>query len=234
LETFAIAYESGQSYPPSFALAFPDLKKTKILRLNLQTSVEEEIAVNLEEILKSGDCSKDIWLQWGDIIEIPEADHRINESWNGFSKELLESLPNCLARKVTVAFKGETKTVSLLPTLKIIGGSGIGAQEVRFYALEKATFWLNPVVYNSGLLRTSSDPDRVKVRRIDPVSKETKEMIFNSRMGPLGDLWLCDGDQIEIPERDLNVPSATSGSSRSVPTRPLKLPANPNLPVPPN
>ena len=39
-----------------------------------------EIAVNLEEIFTTGDCSKDVPLEWGDVVQIPQLHHLLNEA----------------------------------------------------------------------------------------------------------------------------------------------------------
>ncbi len=67
--------------PPGFA--FPDFAHVTISRLqkNGRTNM---IRVDLESVLQSGERSKDIPLEWGDIAaEIPEADHNVNEIWPG-------------------------------------------------------------------------------------------------------------------------------------------------------
>jgi cell division septal protein FtsQ len=56
------------------------------------------------------------------------------------------------------------------------------------------------------VLRVSSDLSRVKVRRIDPVTKKLREMQFDyaSSRQPYEartDLFLRDGDVVEVPEK---------------------------------
>ena len=51
----------------------------------------------------------------GDIVEIPEADHRVNESWQGLSEEAKTALENCLMRKVEIIVNGFTNTVIISP-----------------------------------------------------------------------------------------------------------------------
>ncbi|MDQ6631887.1 MAG: ankyrin repeat domain-containing protein, partial [Verrucomicrobiota bacterium] len=204
LEAFAQG-NAGQN------IIFPDLTKVEIHRLNSKTSAEEKIPVNLEEILKSGDCAKDIWLQWGDVIEIPETDYKLEENWKGFPQEILEMLPKCLSRKVSVSVKGETKPISLEPKMQVVASSPQGVNIVtgqpvelqKWWGVRGLDFWLNNVVSNSGLLRTSSDKTHVKVTHIDPVTKKSEELVFNLEK-PSGqtDLWLRDGDVIEIPEKN--------------------------------
>ena len=40
------------------------------------------------------------------------------------------------------------------------------------------------------------------VKRADPITKEKQELLFNlDKVEPRTDLWLRDGDVIEIPEK---------------------------------
>ncbi len=203
LETFGLAYRGGginvqlgsQPYLP-----FPNLTKVKIHRL--EEKGERDIPVDLEAILKSGDCTKDIWLEWGDVIEFPEADHKVNEKWNGFPKELLEMLPKCLARNVSISVKGETKAITIAPKLRTLVSSSQNGQPIEWWGADGFFFWLDNVVSSSGLLRTSSDRTRVKVKRVNPETKQSQEMIFNlEKPDPQSNLWLREGDAIEISEK---------------------------------
>src|SRR5262249_36607287 len=62
-------------------LRFPDFKHVVIHRP--AGSGWKEVSADVAAILNSGDCSRDVWLEWGDVVEIPETDHPINESWLG-------------------------------------------------------------------------------------------------------------------------------------------------------
>ena len=67
---------------------------------------------------------------------------------------------------------------------------------------ELTTFWLYQVVTGANVLRASSDLSRVKVTRRDPAPQQPQEMVFNlEKPDPRNDLWLRDGDVIEIPEK---------------------------------
>ena len=59
-------------------------------------------------MFKSADCSKNVTLQWGDIVEIPEADHNVNDTWTGLSDDAGETLRQCLASTVAIMVKGRT------------------------------------------------------------------------------------------------------------------------------
>lgn len=67
LELIAETYQS-QGYG---AVPFPDFARLVINRLGTNRA-KSEINVNLDEIFSSGDCSRDLTLQWGDVVQIPQ------------------------------------------------------------------------------------------------------------------------------------------------------------------
>ncbi len=187
------------------------------------------LTVDLAAVFASGDCSKDVPLKWGDIVEIPEMDHKVNEKWFELSKEAKTTLENCLLRKVEIIVNGFTNTVIL--SLGLLSADSV-AQSAQAkwgelpHAIVRSHFWLQQVVNESDVVRTSSDLTRVKVRRTDSATNQPEEATFdleqvNSNNGadnghvqvgrgatfdpephiPSNDLWLRNGDVIEIPEK---------------------------------
>ena len=63
-------------------------------------------------------------------------------------------------------------------------------------------FRLREVLIHSARLLSTSDLTRVKVRRVDPATGRPREWVFNEQdVDPVNDLWLQDGDVIEVPEK---------------------------------
>ena len=166
--------------------------------------------------------------------------------------------PKCLAIRAAIVVKGHTNWVSLNPYwysefgqggplqlfraapptppgVRIFDNrsylsSGIpGREDEHGEVVELSSFWLYGVVHGANVILTSSDLSRVKVRRVDPTSGKTAEMIFDLNQEikemaaappsptPPGvgaqtaifqqepkvtDLRLRDGDIIEIPEKE--------------------------------
>lgn len=50
------------------------------------------------------------------------------------------------------------------------------------------------------ILRSSSDLSRLELKRIDPVTKKSLKVWVEPKSGP-DDLWLRDGDVIEVPDK---------------------------------
>ena len=165
----------------------------------------------MDAILRSGECSHDVWLEWGDLVDIPEHDHPINEQWTGLPSEIGDALRKCLERKITIVVKGESTTIKLIPSPRTAPQVGVFAQAVQVLPpagtpppkrTSLTTSRLREAIYDAGVLRASSDVTRVTVKRTDPISKEKLELLFNlEKVDPQADLWLRDGDVIEVPDK---------------------------------
>ena len=193
----------GDGYDPgSFflkfghSLPFPDLARLRIRRPAPDGKSWQEQAVDLTPVLGPGECSKDVRLRWGDVVDVPEADHRLSQVWAGFPTTELANLKQCLTRQVEVVIKGQTTNITLAPSI-IIGEGG-----KRSTLRPDTSFWILPALRASGLLLASSDISRVKLTRRDPVTGQSREWVVDcgdSNNPPA--LWLRDGDRIEVPEK---------------------------------
>lgn len=179
-------------------LAFPDLSRIKVRRPLMSGRLSwQEQTVDLLPLVNEGDCSKDMAVEWGDVVEIPEADHLLNASWEGFTYEQCEKMAKCLRRTVKVIVKGRTNDLVLSMDVK---------PQPQFASqgpviVPNSPFWIAPVLRASNLLLASSDLTRVKVsRRLGngPVQTWTVDCSGNGRTP---DVWLNDGDVIEVPDR---------------------------------
>lgn len=210
-EFIAIAFQVSDN-----SLRFPDLEHVTIERLQGTNLQPKAISVNLQELIRSGDCSKDIWLEWGDRVFLPEKDHGLNEKWSGLGEETWALLDQCLTRRVTVLVKQETNMVTLSLRAK---PRTVGSQKAL-----TSNFRLKEVVLNANVLRASSDTTRIEVIRERHEPPATNEWSFdlaqidypqkNSNIVTMSppsrspvvlayqhDLWLRDGDVIVIPEK---------------------------------
>jgi ankyrin repeat protein len=207
-------------------LPFPDFARLRIRRPapNLKSWLDQ--TVDLRPVLESGDCSKDVPLRWGDVVEIPEADHPLNEKWPGFSAVELANLKKCLTRQVEIVISGQATNITLAPQISGVGnekeaasaGSATGMSEdagiiarmmarrggrpTEPFIVAHTPFWLKPVLLQSRLVLTSSDLRHVKVTRHDAASGQERQWVVDcSEASPAPDLWLCNGDKIEVPEK---------------------------------
>jgi ankyrin repeat protein len=178
----------------NYALGYPDLAHVRLRRAGADLKSWQSSPIDLASAIRSGDCSKDPTLAWGDVIEVPELDHPLNESWHGFSAAELDTLQKCLSRQVRVVIKGAETSITLSPSARAAGN----AMQVE----TGASFWIKPVLLNSKLLLASSDLSRVKVTRTDVGTGQKHEWSVDCSESSLApDLWLRDGDLIEVPEK---------------------------------
>jgi ankyrin repeat protein/N-acetylneuraminic acid mutarotase len=205
-------------------LPFPDLAHLRIRRPGPDLKTWKEQVVDLRPVLESGDCSKDVRLEWGDVVEIPEADHPLNERWPGFSRTELANLKKCLTRQVEIVINGQATNIALAPPISILV-SGVPGNPPREPSIVAHTpFWLQTVLLQSKLVLTSSDLSRVKVTRLDAASGQAREWVVDCSQANLSpDFWLRDGDKIEVPEK------ANSASAEEATTA---LPSAPGIALP--
>jgi len=193
------------------SLPFPDLTRLQIHRPTADQKTNQEITVNLGSSLQSGDCSHDVPLAWGDVVEIPETDHALKEAWPGFSNLELKNLRKCLTRHITIIVKSQTNIITLAPKIILEGDlvpmpNGGNFSPGSTTITSATPFWLSPVLLQSQLVLTSSDLSRVQVTRPDPATGKTRTCTvdctgISQNQFSDSDLWLRDGDIIEIPEK---------------------------------
>ncbi|PWU20664.1 MAG: hypothetical protein C5B50_03420 [Verrucomicrobia bacterium] len=185
-----------------FSLPWPDFSKITIHRPDRATpGKEKDIHVDLMTSTNTFDCTKDMWLEFGDIVEIPEREHTLTESSAFFRQEPVadsrrpglnvmqeQSPKKCIEKKVKVVVRGREIEITLgwMPLL----GNLLGTEQAR------------------SLLNSSSDFYKVKVRREDPLTHQTKQFTVNVRDAWdnhvsyfTNDLWLRDGDIVEVPDK---------------------------------
>ncbi|HVR34542.1 MAG TPA: ankyrin repeat domain-containing protein [Methylomirabilota bacterium] len=221
LETVAFAFYTDSS------LTFPDFSDVTVSRFDAAQGNTERIPINLEQRIQSGNSGgDDRWMEWGDIVEIPEADHPIGgEAWPGFDEPVRSFLQTCLEREITLAvgdnrtsFKAAIPGSAFTPHWRmfLLSPADFSRRMIRgspFYAtlmsmvsrgqFDLFHFRLRPVVKHTGLLKTSSDLSQVKVTRTDPETGEKKQVVFDltEEVAWHNDLWLRDGDVIEVPDK---------------------------------
>ncbi|MEW6305166.1 MAG: ankyrin repeat domain-containing protein [Verrucomicrobiota bacterium] len=212
-----VAFRRGETSHNRFTLweliavwpqSFPDLRNVTINRLPEGTFEPRELKINLESALMSGDCSENLWLEWGDIVTIPELDHQINAIWSGYAaEEIVNTLRTCLTRKVQISIKGQTRELTLAPEIRPVRapgppGPGRAPGNPSAWQISQPNFCLKHVINEAHVLRVSSDQSRIKVKRTDADGR-IREMLFDlSKTDPQTDLWLRDGDLIEIPDKE--------------------------------
>ena len=177
-------------------LSFSDLSRVVVLRPDASGTKTKQIEVNLLNATNSLDYTKDMPLEFGDVVEIPERGHTLAEKdiWTGEQMQKLAGHFREQAGDVRLAAGGQAVQVPLkdfVPVYAYLGN-----------ALKSS------VAQN--VLTSGSDLSRVKVTRHDLKTKKTDEWILDcSQMNPANgypyfncpDLLLRDGDVIAVPEK---------------------------------
>jgi ankyrin repeat protein len=227
LETILNFYASSQSYSVpqgnntwanyslNSMLPFPDLTRVVIVRPSHGSTNETRITANLANGTNGIDFSKDVPLEFGDVVELPERDHSLGENAVGLTDNQRTALEDYVKGHVRLVVHGQQVEIPI---------NRLG----NFATLDAV---LNHPEARKFLL-ASSDLARVKVIRQDPKTGKSREWIldctpppetspaygggtFAQRLQAItnrgsnnagqstagSDLWLRDGDVIEVPEK---------------------------------
>jgi hypothetical protein len=173
-------------------LQFPAFTQIKIHRPDpAKPGAQKELAVNPTITPTAFDCAKDLPLEFGDVVEIPEREHALTEAANYLpSGALWDTIRKCLTRNVKFAVRDQTVVISL---------GGYNSDSYLSSALQRQEV--------QNILRSSSDFSHVHIKRTDPETKKVSEFtadvqaIWAGKTSRGDDLWLRDGDVIEVPDK---------------------------------
>jgi ankyrin repeat protein len=167
------------------ALPFPDLTRVVVVRQRPEAGKPARQQINLFNGPNRIDCSRDMVLEFGDVVEIPERLHSLEEARVGLTPDERDAILNCLKGTVQLVAGDRKADLPLFPTHSALIGNQLGSPDAR------------------KVLYSSSDLSRVKVTRKEPASGQIlREWILDcSNPNNLPDLWLRNGDVIEVPEK---------------------------------
>lgn len=183
----------GNSSPfkPGDYMPFPDFTRVRVHRLVDPAKNEKRVTeINLLNARGEFDCDKDQLLEFGDLVELPEREFRLDESKIGLTDTQEKVLRACLPVRVKFVVKGEPTEISLLP-----------------YFYQSRLSFVMQMSNVRAVLRSSSDLTHLTLRRTDPVTKAPLQFTINAtepalvRVLPEDDLVLRDGDVIEVPDK---------------------------------
>jgi cytohesin len=217
LETLLNSYQQQSSLPARFnsspALPFPDLTRLTIIRHKQNTTNETHINVDLLNSTNGIDCSRDVPLEFGDVLEIPEREHALGDQSIGLTDTQRDAIVNSLKGSVRLEVRGGKVELPVYPNDSSLIGYVLSRPEAQ------------------SILLSSSDISRVKITRHDPVTGKRREWVVNcaplleavpagagstfaqrlqavtergrnnGQLGAAPDLWLRNGDVIEVPEK---------------------------------
>ena len=117
-------------------------------------------------------------------MEIPEREHTLQEAEVGLTVEELKQILQCREGTVELVVRGKRTPMKVWPTYTESAiGPVLGRTEAR------------------QTLFSSSDLSQVKVTRRDLPGGKSREWVIDCSAGKAPDLWLRDGDVIEVPDK---------------------------------
>lgn len=126
-------------------------------------------------------------LQWGDVIEIPEANHPISAGWAGLSDGVREALMKDFSGSIQIAVGGVSTNVSIRSMFTSVN--------------TRVSLQLEQVLAGTRLLSNRSDLQHIKVVRKLTDEKVARTWMVNLREpGDHTDLWLRDGDLVVVDD----------------------------------
>ena len=215
---------SSGPYDKPLDLPFPDLSRIIIHRPPVHGTKWTDLKIDLADAIDSGNCPADVPLKFGDVVEIPETDHVLNEESTGLTTNQLVALAHCLTRHLQITINGMTTNITVGPQVEVFPiddqesisaaqraqtaqlAQSPGAVQVSFGGrsminLAPQTFMLWPVLDDNQLLLSSSDLSHVTVKRRDAAAGRIHQWTLDcSKPDTAPYFWLRDGDEIEVPE----------------------------------
>ncbi len=177
--------------PTRFTFSFPDLAHIKVHRPIPDKSAEETVTeVNLLTGTGGFNCAKNLPLEFGDVVEIPERPHTLAEQApgsGGLSPTQVNDLTRCVERKLRFVVKDKTVEIVAHGSEQCYLAKALTFREVQ------------------QILLSTSDFSRVQVKRQRPgppgAILENVQEVWNNQTPGYNDLWLRDGDVIEVPDK---------------------------------
>ena len=178
-------------------LRFPDLSRIKIHSPAKGGGTRSTLNADLTIRDEQTGSFRNAALQMGDVVEVPEADHPVNEYWQGLAEPDFHALSNAIVRTVSITVSAKSTNLTLVPMILQKGPDGSG-----WIDLVTPSFMLRSVLDESKLIRSSSDLTRVKVTRRESTNAKPRVWVVDCSVPDKApDLWLRDGDVIEIAEK---------------------------------
>jgi len=179
------------------ALPFPDFGRIIIHRPGQKIGKEQEINVNLLNQSNIVDCARDVPVQFGDVIEIPESVHALNATPPNVVYRL-EGHYSSAADKINIE-PYRPAAERLQKSVQLLVAGETATMKVDSWDSGFLSEALNRIDARS-ILRTSSDLSRVKVTR--KTGKSASPVAFTLDLSQNDNpFWLQDGDVIEVPQK---------------------------------
>lgn len=183
----------------------PDCDLTQIIIHRLPKDagkMGEEIRVNLVDEDREIDPEKNVFLAFGDVVEVPKRVLTPAETGPGIHQNPYGGFGRCLSR--TVTFKTGSKKKEFTLTACFLDDA-LQRKDIREF------------------LPAATDFSRVRISRVDPVTNEKVQYIEKIQFGEVSSgfkparppgydqVWLLDRDLIEVPDSQGALEDSTAG-----------------------
>jgi hypothetical protein len=205
--------------PPYEMLPFPDFGRIIIRRPALKPDgKEQEIKVSLLNGKGVVDCAKDVAVEFGDVIEVPERVHALNEALDDPVREMEKMFKKAKAGLIP----GQSSSTTFVEQVDAMRSGEVAVQYAELLTcLQKSvqivvagsTTTLTVDSWKEGFLnqaltkvearaalRSSSDLPRVQVKRKATKTGKLITLTVDATDGNDA-LWVQDGDVIEVPDK---------------------------------
>lgn len=230
LETVMSFYAQGpgiandKAFWPAKDLGFPDFGRV-IIRRPSQTpgGKVQEIRIGLLNASNVVDCARDVPVEFGDVIEIPERVHALNEAPMDPVREMERTLTEAnRTRLPELQLQGVPGMETNVVMLNIQAQEAARKAEAQRLAClrkavqlivagERTSFTVNSwkegfleralaKLEMQAALRSSSDLSRVKVTRLNAKTGKTSVLTVDATKQN-DTFWLQEGDVIEVPDK---------------------------------
>lgn len=205
---FEMIYNAGRY---GDQLNYADLTKLVVVRPAANGTNFQRIAINLLNATNGVDTSRDMPLEFGDVLEIPEREHSLSDSLRYLNSEHLQAIEASLFKQAGQAklVVAGGKTVDL-PLQTPSSPTGTSFSE-RLEHVRRSTTYSDPILTSFlqhddlalHALTSNCDLSRVKVTHKNSKTSQTQTWLIDcsdpNRQPKETDLWLRDGDVIEVP-----------------------------------
>ncbi|HAM70622.1 MAG TPA: hypothetical protein DCM86_03150 [Verrucomicrobiales bacterium] len=169
-------------------LQFPDFRGLKVRRSpnrdGIWANVPIEYPVPSPDNTEIQQLPVNITLQWGDVVEIPEQPHGLYASWEGLPPGIRRYVAEVESRQIVLVSGATTRPLPLELNTKVTAQKHLTLAET---------------LYRNGAISSTSDLTRVRVTRH---GGQTSYEVNLETPSAEPDLWLLDGDRVELPDRN--------------------------------
>ena len=219
IEAVANAYMTSESNPYRTWLSFPDFAHVAVLRPTHDSTNQTRIEVNLLAADGGINFSNDMPLLFGEVVDIPEHDHVLGDISSGLSNDQQNALANYVKgsvqlvvqdRKVQIPIYRLGDEAKVEAVLNNSDARGIllassDLSRVKVIRRDAKTGKQREWVFDCRAPGSNNGPGGFSVWAVGTPALSYQWNLsgngYSSSSSGVNSLWLCNGDVIEVPEK---------------------------------